>query len=141
MVQFTAATAEELFEAGRRFATELTGRETVLLAGIVGAGKTTFIKGVCTALGVAYDEVSSPSFALIHQYEGRYPIVHIDLYRLGSYDEFEIIGASEFMGRFLTFIEWPDIIEDDITDAYIKITLTILHDGSRKGLIERKEEA
>ena len=75
---------EETQSLGVRFGNTLRGGEIVLLSGQLGAGKTLFVKGVAGALGVAEDEVTSPSFTLVNQYQGRLTLYHIDLYRLNE---------------------------------------------------------
>ena len=73
---------EETFRRGRDLGAQLTGGEIILLDGPLGAGKTVFVKGLASALGIDPDEVTSPSFTLVNPYAGRIPLFHIDLYRL-----------------------------------------------------------
>ena len=81
--ELTSASPEETFEAGKRVGARLAGGETLLLSGPLGAGKTVFVKGLATGLGLDPAEVSSPSFTLVNRYnEGRLRLYHIDLYRL-----------------------------------------------------------
>lgn len=75
---------DETQERGERFGSTLRGGEVLLLSGQLGAGKTLFAKGVAVSLGVAEDEVTSPSFTLVNLYEGRLKLYHIDLYRLNE---------------------------------------------------------
>lgn len=83
--ELTSRSPEETFEAGRRVGVRLVGGETLLLSGPLGAGKTVFVKGLATGLGLDPAEVSSPSFTLVNSYgEGRLPLHHIDLYRLAE---------------------------------------------------------
>ena len=83
--ELTSSSPEETFEAGRRVGQRLAGGETRLLSGPLGAGKTVFVKGLATGLGLDPAEVSSPSFTLVNSYkEGRLPLHHIDLYRLAE---------------------------------------------------------
>ena len=72
----------DTFNVGRQFGEQLSGGEILLLSGPLGAGKTVFVKGLTSALGIDADEVTSPSFTLVNPYDGRLPIFHIDLYRL-----------------------------------------------------------
>jgi tRNA threonylcarbamoyladenosine biosynthesis protein TsaE len=83
--ELTSSSPEETFETGRRTGERLAGGETLLLSGPLGAGKTVFVKGLATGLGLDPAEVSSPSFTLVNSYnEGRLTLHHIDLYRLAE---------------------------------------------------------
>jgi tRNA threonylcarbamoyladenosine biosynthesis protein TsaE len=82
--QWISRSPEETQSLGARFGGFLRGGEIVLLSGQLGAGKTLFVKGIAGALGVAEDEVTSPSFTLVNQYQGRTTLYHIDLYRLNE---------------------------------------------------------
>src|ERR1041384_2576491 len=76
---------EETFELGAQVGTYLKGGEIILLSGALGAGKTVFVKGMASALGIATDEVTSPSFTLVNRYDdGRLTLYHLDLYRLNE---------------------------------------------------------
>ena len=80
--EFVSSSPEETFNYGRQLGVRLAGGEILLLSGPLGAGKTMLVKGICTALGIAEDEVTSPSFTLVNPYSGRLHLYHIDLYRL-----------------------------------------------------------
>ena len=80
--EFVSSSPEETFNHGFQLGARLEGGEILLLSGPLGAGKTLFVKGICVALGVAEDEVTSPSFTLVNPYDARLRLYHIDLYRL-----------------------------------------------------------
>lgn len=104
---YTVHSAEETRALARRLADELEGGETIVLSGELGAGKTTFTKGLAAALGVK-EEVTSPTFTILNVYEdGRLKLNHLDMYRVESADELEELGISEcFDGDSVTVIEW-----------------------------------
>jgi tRNA threonylcarbamoyladenosine biosynthesis protein TsaE len=80
------------------------------LKGDLGAGKTTFVKGIATALGIDADCVSSPTFSYLNIYEAKIPLYHFDMYRLNSKEQFETSGFEEFFfAGGITCIEWPDV--------------------------------
>jgi len=94
-----------------------------VLEGTLGAGKTTLAQGLALGLGVT-DPVTSPTFALVHEYGGRLPLFHMDLYRLSSEDEFELIGGWEYFQRDgVCLIEWADRLGDTLPRPYWKICL------------------
>jgi tRNA threonylcarbamoyladenosine biosynthesis protein TsaE len=82
--EFVSAAPEETFNYGHRIGARLTGGEILLLSGPLGAGKTILVKGICAALGIDEEEVTSPSFTLVNPYAGRLQLYHIDLYRLDA---------------------------------------------------------
>jgi tRNA threonylcarbamoyladenosine biosynthesis protein TsaE len=80
--EVTSSSPEQTFNCGHQVGARLEGGEILLLSGPLGAGKTIFVKGICAALGVAEEDVTSPSFTLVNPYDGRLRLYHIDLYRL-----------------------------------------------------------
>lgn len=105
----------------------------ILFEGGMGAGKTTFIKEICKTLGVQ-DQVSSPTFALVNEYEdgqGR-PVFHFDFYRINDPKEALGIGVLEyFESGHLCLIEWPSKIQDLLPDDYLLVELEEVSDGAR----------
>ena len=104
---------DETIEFGRRIARDLPRRAVVLLIGNLGAGKTTLAKGIISGLGAAPpEEVSSPTFTLIHEYgEGR--VYHIDLYRLDRPEQIATLGLEEIFDRdAVVLIEWGERFPD-----------------------------
>ncbi|HEY1760265.1 MAG TPA: tRNA (adenosine(37)-N6)-threonylcarbamoyltransferase complex ATPase subunit type 1 TsaE [Bryobacteraceae bacterium] len=100
---------EETIELGRRIARELPRRALVLLIGNLGAGKTTLAKGIVSGLGAASpDDVSSPTFTLIHEY-GAGSVYHIDLYRLDTEAQVATLGLDEIFDRdAVVLMEWGE---------------------------------
>ncbi len=107
--EYATSSAEETVELGRHLGRKLPSG-AILLIGDLGAGKTTFVKGVAEALGAASaEEVSSPTFPLIHEYGDPVRLFHIDLYRLESEAEVWAIGIEEIIDRPLpVLIEWGE---------------------------------
>ncbi len=94
---------------GRAIGHAVTGGEVLALIGELGAGKTTVVRGVADGLAAPTADVSSPTFVLVHEYEGRLPLIHMDWYRLRSAAEAEGIGLQDlFTDRGITAIEWAD---------------------------------
>lgn len=108
--------------------------DVICLDGDLGAGKTTFTQGF--ARGVRVDEkqyVSSPSFAIMHEYMGRIPLYHFDFYRLGSAEEIIDLGFEEFFyGKGVSVIEWPSKGRDYLPDSLLNIKFSIIDDQNRR---------
>ena len=102
-------TRDELVAWGTRFGRELASPAVVALAGELGAGKTTLARAICAAYGVL-DPVTSPTFALVHQYRGAPAMVfHLDLYRINSPGELANLGWDELLdSNAVVLVEWPE---------------------------------
>jgi len=102
----SSVTTEEL---GMAIGHELRGGEVITLTGELGAGKTCCVRGIAKGMGLPADEVTSPTFTIIQEYESHPPIVHVDLYRLESSMEIEEIGLSPYFDtEHVVIIEWAD---------------------------------
>lgn len=107
--------------------------------GKMGAGKTTFIKAICKALGVS-DIVNSPTFTIINEYKSSrgFPIYHFDFYRINKLQEAYDIGTEDyFAGSGLCLIEWPEKIAEILPEDHIKVTITTNPDLSRTIAVSR----
>ncbi|MCD4818944.1 MAG: tRNA (adenosine(37)-N6)-threonylcarbamoyltransferase complex ATPase subunit type 1 TsaE [Candidatus Cloacimonetes bacterium] len=102
------------------FAKKIKIGDIIALYGDLGSGKTFFTKKLCKFLGVK-ENVSSPSFVILNEYQGDYPIFHLDLYRLGSEEELLEIGIFDFPEESIIIIEWPNIAENILPNNTIKI--------------------
>ncbi len=135
--------AAALPQAAKEFAS-LMGDETVYaFFGEMGAGKTTFIRELCRALGVEEDLANSPSFSIINEYRSDSTaelIYHFDLYRLESVDEALEIGVEDYFDSgALCLLEWPERIEPLLPDDSVKVTVTVNPDDSRTLTVETPE--
>jgi tRNA threonylcarbamoyladenosine biosynthesis protein TsaE len=105
----------------------------VALVGNLGAGKTRFVQAAAEGLDIPREAVNSPTFVLIHEYEGRLPVYHFDTYRLGDIDEFLELGADEYMsGDGVCFIEWADRMEEVLPKDRLTITFEITGELTRR---------
>ena len=120
-------------ELGRRLAAELPPRGVVLLIGNLGAGKTTLAKGIVSGLGAAdADEVSSPTFTLIHEY-GEARAYHIDLYRLEEARQVESLGLDELFDRdAMVLVEWGERFPQLLPAQRTEIRLRALSSDERE---------
>ena len=107
----------------------------VCLVGDLGAGKTTFVKGICSFFGVAEEIVTSPTFVYMNQYQD---IAHFDLYRLKSEEQFLSMGFDEyFEPPYIACVEWPNILEKALPKKTFWITLKH-HPQGREIVIEKR---
>ena len=103
------------------------------LVGNLGAGKTRFVQAAAEGLDIPREAVNSPTFVLIHEYEGRLPVYHFDTYRLGDIDEFLELGADEYMsGDGVCFIEWADRMEEVLPRDRLSIAFEITGELTRR---------
>ena len=118
---------------GQRLARELPARRTVLLIGNLGAGKTTLAKGIVSGLGAAPpEEVSSPTFTLIHEYGGG-RVYHVDLYRLEDLREVSTLGLDEIFDRdAIVLIEWGERFPQILPPRRTEIRIRALPDEERE---------
>ncbi len=98
----------ETIALGAEYAKTLTGRSVTAFIGGMGMGKTTFVRGMAQGL-LLPDEVASPTFALVHDYGGSPPLVHLDMYRIGSFEDLQSVGFYEYLdaGAMLV-VEWSE---------------------------------
>ncbi|ACL68957.1 tRNA (adenosine(37)-N6)-threonylcarbamoyltransferase complex ATPase subunit type 1 TsaE [Halothermothrix orenii] len=115
--------------------------QIILLAGDLGAGKTVFTRGLAEGLGVDED-VTSPTYNLINEYDGDLPLFHMDLYRLEEEEDIYDIGFEEYLDREgVVVIEWPDIVYDVIPQDFIYVKIEKSnHDTRRKLTFEAEGE-
>ncbi|PAU95179.1 tRNA (adenosine(37)-N6)-threonylcarbamoyltransferase complex ATPase subunit type 1 TsaE [Aliifodinibius salipaludis] len=138
--EFTTTSPDETIARGKEFVASLEAGEVVCLQGDLGAGKTHFVKGMAEGLGIESDDVSSPTFTLINEYDGDKLLYHFDCYRMESPREALEIGAEEyFYGDGVTVIEWPERIEPLIPPEAIWISIEAPDKNTRKFVIRKRE--
>lgn len=129
MVQIQTNTVEETQSIAEKLATMLKPGDVITLEGELGAGKTTFTKGLAKGLGIKRN-ISSPTFTIIKEYEGSLPLYHMDVYRLEHSDE--DIGFDEyFNGNGVTVVEWAHFIEEFLPNERLAIRIGYM-DGDKR---------
>ena len=131
-----ALSEPELVEWGELFGRNATAPLVVAITGDLGAGKTTLVRAICRGAGVE-EPVTSPSFALVHEYAGpRFPVLHLDLYRLNSVDELTNIGWDDIMAAHaLVLVEWADRAGDRLPPDAVAIELEHVPTDPRRRLL------
>jgi len=107
---FTTHSSEETIARGRDIGARSKPPLLILLSGDLGAGKTTLTKGIVSSLGAAREEdVTSPTFTLVHKYSGANLVYHVDLYRIGGFRDFETLGIEDlFSENAIVIVEWAE---------------------------------
>ena len=131
---FKTAGMEETMRFGKKLGMLLSPGDVVALVGELGGGKTTLVKGIVQGLGVTDRRaVKSPTFSLVHTYEGRMPVYHFDAYRLEDTQEMLDIGSDEMIsGDGVAIVEWADKVSGCLPKEYLQITLTAVSAHERK---------
>jgi tRNA threonylcarbamoyladenosine biosynthesis protein TsaE len=131
----TTHSAEETIAYGRNLAAQLAPPLIVLLRGDLGAGKTTLVKGVAEGFGAAHaDDVTSPTFTLIHEYRGHtVTLYHIDLYRIDTERELETIGLDDLLApNCILLIEWGEKFPRLQREQNLEISLELVGETDRR---------
>ncbi|MEH6715947.1 tRNA (adenosine(37)-N6)-threonylcarbamoyltransferase complex ATPase subunit type 1 TsaE [Parasphingorhabdus flavimaris] len=121
-------------DAGRQLGALLRQGDKLALSGTLGAGKTTFARGILEGLGYG-EEVPSPTFAIVQQYElpeTRIPVAHVDLYRIDDPDEIFELGLDDILDVGAMIVEWPDRMPDSFWRDALRIELEITGDDNRR---------
>lgn len=136
---WTTCSASETEEAGAAFARGLTGGTVVALYGGLGMGKTAFVRGMAAGLGLSA-EVSSPTFALVHEYGGDPPFVHFDMYRVTGWDDLYTTGFFEYIDAgCILAVEWSENIEAALPPGTVRVRFTRLGDTKREIRVLKEE--
>ncbi|MFN5299853.1 MAG: tRNA (adenosine(37)-N6)-threonylcarbamoyltransferase complex ATPase subunit type 1 TsaE [Planctomycetaceae bacterium] len=123
----------ETLALGQRLAGALEPGLVVALQGNLGAGKTRLVKGIAAGAGVDPREVTSPTFVLVNEYSGRWPIYHFDTYRLTSGVAFAELGIDEyFAGDGISLVEWADRVPDWLPPDRLEVTIEVTGEQARR---------
>ncbi len=130
--------SEETIARGREIGAGLRAPVLVLLSGDLGAGKTTLTKGIAAGAGAAReDDVTSPTFTLVHKYDGRARVYHVDLYRVGDFHDLETLGLEDiFSENAIVIVEWPDRLKLRTDWPVVRIGLEHVSEDVRRIVME-----
>ena len=117
----------------------LKSGDIVAFKGGLGVGKTAFVRGLAKGLGTD-NEVSSPTFSLVHEHRGKYTLYHFDMYRIQGEDDLYATGFYDYMdGESILAIEWSENIEDSLPENAVVVTISVVDENTRKIVIEGDE--
>lgn len=122
---------EETRELGRKLASLLRGGDVVLLVGELGTGKTRLAKGLACGLGIK-ENILSPTFTLLKQYQGTLPLYHLDAYRLESARDLYDIGLEEYLEGGVLLVEWGERVRDFFHPDYLEVKIDFMEDDEQR---------
>ena len=132
---------EQTLNVGKELAAKLNPGDVIAFHGDLGAGKTVFVRGLAEGLGLDA-RVTSPTFTIVNEYDGKIPLFHFDMYRLSGSDELFEIGWEDYLSRGgICAVEWSEITEDAFPENTINIHIKKIDDNSREITIDIPEEA
>ena len=138
---FVSNSEETTRKIGELLAGLLSPPSLVGLIGPLGSGKTRFVQGLARGCGVAEAAVISPTFVLIHEYPGKIPVFHFDVYRLKDSEEFLELGVEEYLQRpGICVVEWADRVADVLPPDRLHIELTIVDSSTRRVILRPSNE-
>lgn len=132
-MQFLSHSAQETEQFGEALAKELRGGDVLAFTGSLGMGKTAFTRGLARGLGCR-GRVTSPTFTIVNEYEGKIPLFHFDMYRLGSSEELFDIGWDDYLARGgVCAVEWSERVSDALPQdtIFVDIARTDEHENWR----------
>ena len=135
MLEIKIKSLDGIADAARQFVDAMGENKVFAMFGPMGVGKTTFVKAVCEILGVE-DTITSPTFAIVNQYEGDRTIFHFDMYRIERVEEALDFGCEEyFASGELCLVEWPEKIEPLLPEDTMVVRIEIKSDTERRFVI------
>ena len=123
MTKYISNSAEDTERFAERLSASLKGTEVIALFGGLGMGKTAFTRGLCRGLGIT-EGVSSPTFALVNEYRGKFPVYHFDMYRVTSWEDLYSTGFFDYLDNGVLVIEWSENIEGALPEDAVRITIS-----------------
>jgi tRNA threonylcarbamoyladenosine biosynthesis protein TsaE len=132
--QITTRSAQETQKLGKTIGQRINHPLTIGLSGDLGSGKTAFVQGLAEGLEVPGEYyITSPTFTLVNEYPGRFPLIHIDLYRLDGIHDLEDIGLDELLdNQAVIAIEWAEKMSHQLPDEHLAIIFEMTDDDTRR---------
>ena len=131
-LNLTTKSADETIELGKKLGSMLKGGEIIAMQGTLAAGKTTITKGIAQALGIK-DTITSPTFCLISEYEGKVPLYHMDVYRLDGGEDFINLGVEDMIyGKGVSIIEWSEKVMSELPKKTIILRIEAVENTTER---------
>lgn len=131
MIKFVTNNTEETIELGKKIGNYLRKGDVIAMQGTLAAGKTTITKGIAQSLDIS-ETITSPTFCLISEYEGKMPLYHMDVYRLDNEEDFANLGTEDMIyGNGVSIIEWSEKIMNELPKKTIILKIEPQENGSR----------
>ena len=140
ILEVVASSAEATGAVAARLAPRLALGDVVTVAGELGAGKTTFVRGACRALGVT-EPVTSPTFTIGHRYQGSVEVSHLDLYRFSGVSAAEWGDLEPYFDDAIVFVEWPEAGAATLPAARVAVQLAHVDESTRRLTLDAAEGA
>jgi tRNA threonylcarbamoyladenosine biosynthesis protein TsaE len=135
-MEIISGSTQKTLDIGKQISKKLKKGDIICLFGDLGSGKTVLTKGISLGLGVGEDKVTSPTFVILRQHEGKFPIYHFDLYRLNSPEDILDLGYEEYLfDEGISVIEWADKLGGLLPKEFLKIRLRVIGENKRKIMI------
>ncbi|MCL2077843.1 MAG: tRNA (adenosine(37)-N6)-threonylcarbamoyltransferase complex ATPase subunit type 1 TsaE [Oscillospiraceae bacterium] len=133
---YKSFSSEETIKIGEQLGRELKPNCAVLLYGEMGAGKTHFVKGLALGLGIS-SNVTSPTFALVNEYDGEINLIHFDLFRMNTPDDLYATGFYDYIGRGVIVCEWSENVQclENEFESYYKVEINKIGENEREIII------
>ncbi len=133
IVKYITTSVEKSLWLGKQLGIQLTKGDVIALIGDLGGGKTWFTKGVAIGLNIEPNDVVSPTFTLVNEYYGKYPLFHMDLYRMDNKDHFLSLDLdSYFLGKGIVVVEWADRWPGALPDERVQIDFKMIDNNTRE---------
>jgi tRNA threonylcarbamoyladenosine biosynthesis protein TsaE len=135
-MRFVTNSEAETFELGVKLGSQMKPGTVISLNGDLGAGKTHFTKGIAIGLGID-DYITSPSFTIVNEYEGKTKLFHFDVYRIEDLGEMYEIGFEEYLyGDGVCVVEWGNIVKELLPKDTVTINISRIDDNTREIVID-----
>jgi tRNA threonylcarbamoyladenosine biosynthesis protein TsaE len=132
-ISYMSPSVEKTMWLGRQLGALVAEGDVIALIGDLGGGKTWFTKGIAIGLGIDADSIVSPTFTMVNEYFGAYPLYHIDLYRLSNKSEIRTLDLEDYLtGNGIAVIEWADRCSDELPEQTIHVELSIVDEHARE---------